>query len=259
LAAILCSFRAFHRCSVIYTGQLTYPFAAWFWPVQPDVATAVSKSVADNIRATTRINNVSVIGNPVSFPTENGIPAEENIVVDAVCIGRLDPVKGHEHLIRAWAILRDQGFRSKLSIVGEGSLLAGLRSLVCESGLADLVEFRGFRADVKRELRRGRFGVLASKVEGQPLAVIEAAACGRASLLTNVDGSRDCLPPARVLPNGLPFGDAPSMASALKVWLSKPELVEEEGQIFLKFLRETSSTKTVGEQYAKIYREAATS
>jgi len=257
LAAILCSSKALHGCRVVYTGQLTYPFAAWFWPVQPDVATAVSKSVAANMRATTRINNVRVIGNSVSFATEEGVHNEEDIVVDAVCVGRLEPVKGHEHLIRAWAILRNQGFRAKLAIVGEGSLLAHLRSLVCESGLGDLVEFRGFRADVKREFRRGRFGVLASQLEGQALAVVEMAACGRASLLTGVDGSRDCLPPSRRLPNGIPFGDPAALASALKTWLTSPGVVRDEGQIFFEFLRQTNSMEVVGQLYAGVYRDVS--
>jgi glycosyltransferase involved in cell wall biosynthesis len=256
LAALLCSCKAFLGCRIVYTGQVTYPFAAWFWPVRPDLTTAVSDSVARNIRHTTRVQDVRLISNPVSFPPVAGMHPCENALVDAVCIGRLEAVKGHEYLVRAWAILRDQGCRAKLALVGEGSLQARLQSQVDESGLSELIEFRGFRTDTKSEILRARFAVLASRVEGQALAVIEAAASGRASLLTDVDGSRDCLPPRRKLPNGVPFGDSAALASALKTWLTSQEAVEAEGQEFFEFLRRTNSMEVVGRQYAEVYREA---
>jgi glycosyltransferase involved in cell wall biosynthesis len=255
LAVILCSSKALHGCKVVYTGHLTYPFATWFWPVQPDIATAVSKSVAYNMRSTTRINNVNVIGNPVCFPTEYPVRIKEDAVVDAVCIGRLEPVKGHEHLICAWSILAERGFRAKLALVGEGSLRGQLQRQVNKSGLGDLVEFRGFKADIKTEILRAKFGVLTSQVEGQAFAVIEAASCGRATLLTDVDGSRDCLPPNRMLPNGVPFGDLATLASTLQTWLTNPETVKQEGHIFFDFLRRTNSMEVVGQSYARVYRQ----
>jgi glycosyltransferase involved in cell wall biosynthesis len=257
LAAILCACKSFLGCSIIYTGNLTYPFAAWFWPVKPDLATAVSDSVAHNMRHTTRVRDIRLISNTTSFPEFSGLHPWGNVVVDAVCIGRLEPVKGHQHLIRAWALLRDQGFRAKLALVGEGSLRAQLQSQVNESALGELIEFRGFRTDVQSEILRSRFSVLTSQVEGQGIAVLEAAACCRASLVTDVDGLRDCMPPSGVLPNGVPFGNAIALASALKVWLSNSKVVEQEGQMFREFLRKTSSREVVGEQYALLYRQAA--
>jgi glycosyltransferase involved in cell wall biosynthesis len=255
LAALCCLFKGLLGCRVVYTGQVTYPFASWFWTVRPDVATAVSGSVARNMRDTMRVQDVRVICNPVDFSKTDLTIVSEEVVVDAVCVGRLEPVKGHQYLIQAWAKLRDQGIRAKLSLVGEGYLKAHLQSQVNEIGLEDLIEFRGFRSDVKAEVLRGRFAILASRVEGQALAVIEAAACGRASLLTNVDGSMDCLPPNRTLPNGVPFADAETLAAALKVWLSSRDLVKQEGQTFHKYLAQMSSSEIVGAQYAKIYRE----
>lgn len=257
LAAILCSCKTLFGFPVVYTGHLTYPFAPWFWPVCPDVATAVSNSVARNMQATTRIRDVTVIGNPVIFPGESKTSTAAETEVDAVCIGRLDSVKGHKHLIRAWANLRDQNCRAKLALVGEGALNEELRAQVRHAGLNDLVEFRGFRTDVRSEILRGRFCILASSVEGQPVAVIEAAACGRASLVTDVDGSRDCLPPTRGLPNGIPFGDADAMAAALKKWLTSPEMVRQDGALFLEFLRKANSIEVVGQLYAEAYQKAA--
>jgi glycosyltransferase involved in cell wall biosynthesis len=257
LAAVLCACRSLFGCRVIYTGQLTYPFAPWFWPVRPDRATAISESVARNMRATTRIRETRIVSNPAVFPLHSDTGAAAETVVDAVCIARLEPLKGHEHLIKAWAILRDQGFNAKLALVGEGSLQKHLQSLIHKNGLNDLVELRGFQSDVKGEFLRGKFGLLVSRVEGQGIVVLEAAASGRASLLTRVDGLRDCLPPNRLLPNGVPFGDVPALVSALKVWLTRPDAVKREGKSFFEFLKRASSSEVVGQQYAALYREVA--
>jgi hypothetical protein len=73
--------------------------------------------------------------------------------------------------------------------------------------------------------------------------------------LTDVDGSRDCLPRERKLPNGIPFGDSAALASALKAWLVDPETVGAEGQVFFEFLRRTNSAEAVGRLYAGAYRE----
>jgi len=254
LAALLCSCKAILGCRVLYTGNLCYPFAAWFWPVHPDYATAVTNDVAANMRATMRVREVSVISNAVNFAEQPNWRSDKTDV-DAVCIGRLEPVKGQEHLIRAWGILRNQGYRAKLAIVGEGSQRDRLVTLTSECGVTGDIEFRGFRRDVPGEVRRSRFGILASQVEGQGIVVIEAAASGRASLLTNVDGLRDCLPPDRSLPNGVDFGNPAALAETLKIWLDNHEAVRREGEVFYDFFRQTSSIEFVGCQYAQLYRQ----
>jgi glycosyltransferase involved in cell wall biosynthesis len=255
LAAILCPFRTFLGCRVIYTGNAMYPSSAWFrWLARPDSATGVSRSVSENMAETMRTRGVRVISNAVDFP--KAFPERDGaFAVDAVCVARLEPVKGHSQLIEAWRILRDQGCAAKLALVGEGSLQDRLKAMVREHQLDGFVEFRGFRADVAFEFRRSRFNLLASQREGQGIVVIEAAACGLPSLLTDVDGLRDSLPPDRRLPNGLPFGDPEALASALKQWLDHPAEVRQEGQRFFEFLRGTSSAEVVGAEYARVYRE----
>lgn len=257
LAAILWATKALHGCQIIYTGNGVYPFAAWFWPVRPDAATAITESVADNMRSMTRIREVQVIGNPVVFPVSPDTLDDSGIYVDAVCVGRLDPGKGHGNLIRAWAKLRDQGHRAKLALVGEGKLEGALRRLVAEKGLSDLVEFRGFHSDVAAEFRRGRFAILLSKSEGQGIVVLEAAAAGRASLLTDVPGLKDCRPPNCTLPNGVPYGNIQATVSALSTWIRQPEALKSEGHRFFRFHKRDGSTEVIGQQYAELYRRTA--
>lgn len=255
LAAILGAYGRFSNYRVLYTGQLTYNFNPLFFFAKVDAATAITDSVAQNMRATMRVSNIEVISNPVDFLAECPLIAMET--QRAVCIGRLESVKGHEKLLRAWAILVGRGHKCQLSLVGEGTLSVELRQLAIQLGLEEYVEFRGFHANVDSEIERARFAVLASKVEGQGIVVLECAARGRASLLTDVDGLRDCLPNSRNLPNGIQYGNIEGLADALEAWVAYPDKVIEEGRRFFEFLKAHASSEIVAERYAEVYRNLA--
>ena len=254
LAALLSLNAIAARYKVVYTGQLTYPWNPLWRLIPIETSVAISQSVARNMQKTMWLHKLATIGNPARFPAS--CPVMTNPPNRAVCIGRLEPVKGHEFLIRAWSSLAAKGHSYVLSIVGEGSLRSKLESLVRQLGINQLVEFRGFQSNVDSEIERASFSVLASKTEGHPLAVLECAARGRASLLTDVDGSRDCLPPHRTLPNGIPFGDVAALAAALETWISSPPAkIVSEGQAFYSFLKSEASVESVAAKYAAVYSE----
>jgi glycosyltransferase involved in cell wall biosynthesis len=83
---------------------------------------------------------------------------------------------------------------------------------------------------------------------------IEAAARGRASLLTAVPGSVDLIPSWRKLKNGIKFGDVKALADALEEWFSHPEEVVREGEKFFAFLKASSDPGTIARAYTEIYR-----
>ncbi len=68
-------------------------------------------------------------------------------------LGRITHWKGHEVLIEAAALLQERGLPTHIAVVGEPSpgkdtLLASLKEKARKLGVADLVHFVGFRADV---------------------------------------------------------------------------------------------------------------
>jgi glycosyltransferase involved in cell wall biosynthesis len=92
-------------------------------------------------------------------------------------VGRLDPVKGHARLFRAFARARrsssDFGKRAILLVVGEGPLRTELERLAADLDLIANVRFLGFRDDVGSVLSALDVGVFASDHEGHPLAALE--------------------------------------------------------------------------------------
>jgi glycosyltransferase involved in cell wall biosynthesis len=238
---------------VLYTGHLSFEYAAWFRWLHPLRMTAVSKSVAANILETTGRRVLGCIDNPTEFPVQPPLIDVDRVGGRAICIARLDPIKGHTHLLDAWKLLCDRGYGYELDLVGEGPLRASLEAQVERDELQTVVHFCGFTADVPGVIANSLFAVLVSEVEGKPLVAIEAAAMGRATLVTAVPGSMDVLPPDRRLSNGVGYGDAEALADALEEWFGSPEEVAKEGTRFFNFLRDASDPVRIASQYGAMY------
>jgi len=257
LAVVMQILRRFGRFQVLYTGHLTYPFHFVFWLLSPQVGTAVSRSVVDNMKRTLRTRQIHLFSNACYFPTvcpTLDLPAVRHT---AICIARLEPVKGHDRLLEAWALLRERGYEYRLLLLGEGSSCAALQRETRRLGMAHLIEFRGFHHDVNAHIDEALFAVLPSAVEGQPIVILEAAARGRATLVTDVDGSRDCVPPDAALPNRIVFGDVRGLADALMSWFARAPEVIEEGRRSYRFLRASSAADVVGRKYCNLYETVA--
>jgi glycosyltransferase involved in cell wall biosynthesis len=242
------------RVPVLYTGQLAFQYAVWFRWLHPPRMTAVSRSVAKNILETTGREVLSCINNPAPFPLAPPRIDINKVQNRAVCIARLDPVKGHVNLISAWKRLRDRGRNYKLDLVGEGPLRSQLEAQIQRDSLQDMVRFRGFTTDISGVLDQSLFAVLVSEVEGKPLAALEAAAMGRPTLLTAVPGSIDILPPVRSLKNGVAYGDVEALADALDDWFLHPAEVVQEGERFFSFLKTSSDPTVIAHEYTEVYQ-----
>lgn len=91
-----------------------------------------------------------------------------------------------------------------------------------------LVEHWGFTDAVAATIARSQLVVLPSYREGLPKSLIEAAACGRAVVTTDVPGCRDAIVPGKtgVL---IPVRDASALAEAISSLLSDPAQLELMG------------------------------
>jgi glycosyltransferase involved in cell wall biosynthesis len=240
---------------VLYTGQLVFPPSAWFRYLRPRLTTAITPSVAANLRETTGRETLACIGNPVDFPLHPPRPELVKVRDKAVCIGRLAPVKGHRYLLAAWKLLRDRGRHYRLDLVGEGPLRSELEDQVKRDGTKDLVRFCGFAPNVRGVIADSLFAILVSEVEGQGIVTVEAASMGRASLLTAVPGSIDLIPPRTTLKNGLKFGDVIETADAIEEWFTRPEEALSEGVRFFHFLKESSDPAGIARAYTDVYKQ----
>lgn len=63
---------------------------------------------------------------------------------NCLAVGRLDPSKGFDDLLRAAAIVRDRGIDLDVTLVGDGEQGSALRRLASSLRIADRVHFRGW-------------------------------------------------------------------------------------------------------------------
>ncbi|WP_159057035.1 glycosyltransferase, partial [Streptomyces scabiei] len=147
------------------------------WTVIPNGVDAgrFSPAAADIVRA--------------GIPLLTGVAPAAPLVV---CVGRLCRQKGQDVLLAAWEAVLRRVPTARLVLVGDGPEAERLRALAPEGVL-----FAGDVADAAPWYRAADLVVLPSRWEGMALAPLEAMACGRPVVLTDVDGARESLPPGR--------------------------------------------------------------
>lgn len=148
-------------------------------------------------------------------------------VVRALCVASLQEYKGHAVLLEALAAGGDALSRLELDLVGSGELRPVLERRCAELGLTERVRFHGAMAEpqVRDMLERADLFVLPSRVasngkmEGLPVALMEAAASGLVTVATRLSGIPELI---RDRETGLLAepGDAESLGNALAAALS---------------------------------------
>lgn len=114
---------------------------------------------------------------------EFGFGATDKIIG---AVGRLSREKGHSDLLQACERILTHEPNSRLLIVGDGPLRGELVRKAKALGLDQRVVFAGQRQDVAKLLSAMDVFVLPSLTEGQPMALLEAMAAGRAIVATAV-------------------------------------------------------------------------
>ncbi len=106
-------------------------------------------------------------------------------------VGRLVPIKDLPTLVRAFARVVVTLPASILLIVGDGPLHQAIEQTIAACGLSQRVRLLGWREDLDRVYATLDVGVLSSRNEGTPVALIEAMAAGRPVVATRVGGVAD--------------------------------------------------------------------
>lgn len=120
---------------------------------------------------------------------EEGVHARGN---GLIYVGRLSREKGIDVILRAFAQSRALlPPATTLTVVGDGPLRDELERLAEDEGIADVVNFAGFKSgrDLSELLGRSRFLIIGSRCyENYPYAVAEGFAYGTPAIGSNIGG-----------------------------------------------------------------------
>jgi glycosyltransferase involved in cell wall biosynthesis len=155
-----------------------------------------------------------------------GVPEDGHVVA---LVGRVEPWKGQDLLVRAVSELRSDGVSVHALLIGETcstiwpQFPSRVRALVAELGLRRHVTFAGHRDDMAAALSACDVVVCASREEGFGLGVVEAMAVGVPVVATRCGGPEDILEDGI---NGLlvPTEDVHGLAGAIRHVLEDPAM-----------------------------------
>jgi glycosyltransferase involved in cell wall biosynthesis len=157
-------------------------------------------------------------------PGEFGEAETEPEIPTLTWVGRIDPLKDLETLVRSFAIVRQSEPRALLRIFGgtprgNEAYRDAIIMLVGELGLKDAVSFEGRVERIQEAYAAGNVVVLSSISEGFPYTVIEAMSSARATVSTDVGGVAEAVGDVGVV---VPPADPQSMAWACLDLLNDP-------------------------------------
>ena len=254
---------------VIYTrhsafpvpAKLRYPPGRWVnkWVNEhyADRIIAVSPAAAENLtdggisskRITVMMNGVAPVERSTpevcqAFREKYGLSAD---VFTAGILARIEPYKGHLHIVEAAEQLKEEGRTLQILVAGVGDYEPELRREVERRGLEDTVRFLGFQTDVAPVLSVLDVQLNASYgTETSSLSILEGMSMGLPAIVSSYGGNPWLIDDGEdgiIFPNR----DSQGLARAIARLMDEPATLAHMGDR----AKEIFQTRFTGEIFAK--------
>ena len=156
------------------------------WPGEQIFNSQAAAQAAQRSKSFFAPKNCLAVRNAVDIEQFPSPPLAENATVEILGVGSLFPVKRWDRLALAALALKQRGLNFHIRIVGDGPLRQSLNQQAQDLGVSDRLELVGYSDDVPGFMGTSTFLVHVSDAEGCPNVVMEAMACGRAVVATDV-------------------------------------------------------------------------
>ncbi len=196
---------------------------------------------------------------PREPPVDTGLPARY-----VLCLSRIDSNKGHDLLLYAFDIVRKSVPDVQLIIGGgsanpeerEAGILASLRNIIAERGMAGRVTFSGYVADemMAPTYRQAEMFVLPSLFEPFGMTAQEAMACGVPVVASKLGGIRDVITSGE---NGLLVdpSDAAEFAASMTRLLDDDRFRSSIGTTGQRAVVEKYSWQVIAGRFIALYEQ----
>lgn len=172
-----------------------------------------------------------------------------------VSVGRLIKVKNPRATLEAFIQLA--GHKDTLTFIGEGERREELQTLAEKNEVRDRIQFTGViaRDDVYAYLKAADLFVSSSRVEGMPIAVLEAMACRCPVILSDIPPHREISETADFIPLVSPDDPARLSREIERFRLMAPLERKRIGDMCRSLVEERFSLSKMLNEYHQIYRE----
>lgn len=252
-----------HNHSIYDYYHKYYHFVEWFLSLITDRVICISEAVNRFANETQRINARKLITihngiDDVCTVTEkrcSDLKKELCIPINHSVIGtiaHLEEHKGVKYFLESASLLLATRKDISFLLVGEGALKGELKKRCVDLKIEKNVIFAGERSDISEILFSIDIFVLPSLREGLPLAILEAMACGKPVIATNVGGIPEIVKNGV---NGILVSprDPEALYRAMGKLLNNREMREEMGRNGKKMCSESFNFKTMLEKIENLY------
>ncbi|MBF0427911.1 MAG: glycosyltransferase, partial [Magnetococcales bacterium] len=170
-------------------------------------------------------------------------------------VGRMWPIKDHDNLVQAFALLRQLAPARilRLVIVGDGPERGAVEKRIVELNLTEQVQITGWRTDIAEILSKFDLFVLSSKAEGTPLTILEAMAYGLPVVSTQVGGIADLVVTGKT-GELVPPNNPQALAKAMAIYLNG-DLATRHGEAGRERVAHHFSIDRMIEAYRNLFEE----
>lgn len=198
---------------------------------------------------------VIIRGAGVDIDEYRALPEQAAPPVVVTMVARLLRDKGVQEFVQAARLLKERGLPVTMQMVGgvdAGNPASATQEDVDAWQREGCVRALGERSDVAALYAASHIAVLPSYREGLPKSLIEAAACGRAVVTTDVPGCRDAIEPGET---GLlvPVRDAQALADAIARLAEDPALRQSMGAAGRALAEREFNIERVARIHVEIY------
>jgi glycosyltransferase involved in cell wall biosynthesis len=199
------------------------------WPRAQICNNFVAAETAGRSKSPFAPRQLHVIRNGIDLQRFHAVPFSSAGQACILGVGSLLPVKRWDRLLGVALSLKRRGLDFQVRLVGDGPLRASLTEQAQALGVADCVEFMGHCDDIPGLLADAMFLAHTSDSEGCPNAVIEAMACGRAVVATDV-GDTPSIVDHRKTGFVVPRGDDAALVEHMAILIADRELCRRMGE-----------------------------
>lgn len=174
----------------------------------------------------------------------------ETITIGSV--GRLELVKGYEHLIKAISYLRKENYDVDCILIGDGTQLERLKNLSEELEISNRVNFLGFKDNIIDLFDEIDIYVQPSIQEAFGISIIEAMNRGKFVVASNVGGIPEIIIHKK---NGLLFDikESDSLVESIKLFLDNKVDIDKIRQNAALSVREKFNITSSIEKLERVY------
>lgn len=198
---------------------------------------AVGQEVAVAHSSRYKRRRVDVI--PNGIPEPEAVPSQtrerlrselagDNSNVIIITVGRFEPSKGYHDMVTAFKLLQKTNRKSRLVMVGAGSLHESIRSQVETLDLGQSVVLAGERHDISQLLASSDIFASSSHREGLPLSLLEAMMAELPIVATSVGDIPNVV--TKEMGIVVPPRQPEELAAALEKLATSPERRREMGK-----------------------------